>query len=251
VCIVLVEYDEAKKELFVLTNRDEFYTRKFDDHRLLGHVFCGIDHLHRGTWSGVSLDGRFAVLTNYRDMKHITEGKPTRGDLVLDYLKSDESAKEAADRISGFYDRYNGFNLLLFDGELWFVGRDNKIPIQLKSGIYTLSNGSLNSDWYKELRLKRLYQNLFMREIIEEDYLNILSDDVKAWDVHLKATGLNYETERLVSSIYIESESYGTVSKQLFRISPSRLVFKGLNRDCYTGKWRKLAWNQNFGYNNK
>lgn len=83
--IVLAWQAHPHYPLVVAANRDEFLARPAspahwwtDAPALLG----GRDLEGGGTWMGLSRDGRFAALTNYRDPSQKRSGLPSRGLLV-------------------------------------------------------------------------------------------------------------------------------------------------------------------------
>ena len=53
------------------------------------------------------------------------------------------------------------------------------------------------------------------------NYLNIMQNQEKADDNDLPSTGVSYQWEKLLSSIFITSESYGTRSTTLIRVNQS------------------------------
>lgn len=105
--------------LFIAANRDEFHRRPclaaapWADHP---DVIAGIDCQARGTWLGITRQGRFALLTNYRDPASIMSGAPSRGELVSRYLTGAQSHDSYASAVHANAAAYNGFNLIV--GEL-------------------------------------------------------------------------------------------------------------------------------------
>ena len=115
-------------------------------------VLAGRDLKAGGTWLGVTREGRFAALTNFRDAKAARRGDaPSRGKLVSDFLRKEEKAADYVSRIQPGADSLEGFNLLLSDGdELWSLSNVEKGgPAALSPGVYGLSNHLLETPWPK------------------------------------------------------------------------------------------------------
>ena len=100
-CIALITTAHPKYALIVLDNRDEYVLRPTSrpywwTHRATGARLLSARDLYRrehGTWMGVGADGRFAVLTNYRessddDPVHPVAGVRSRGGMVTAWLAS-------------------------------------------------------------------------------------------------------------------------------------------------------------------
>ncbi|WP_025599506.1 NRDE family protein [Burkholderia sp. WSM2230] len=101
-CLIVFDWrpDALDGPLFTLAaNRDEFFRRTaqpigwWDDAR---GVLAGRDLVGGGTWLGMSRDGRFAALTNYRAPHDMRVDAPTRGTLVSDWLASARSGTRLA-----------------------------------------------------------------------------------------------------------------------------------------------------------
>ena len=127
--------------LVVAANRDEFHARPaapaefWSDHP---EILAGRDLEARGTWMGVSRNGRFAAVTNYRGGTE-PSAKQSRGALVTGYLKGKDIRS-----VEG--SSYSGFNLLATDGEeLWWTSNRDGAPKKLEPGIYGLGNLLLES----------------------------------------------------------------------------------------------------------
>ena len=75
-CLILFSYKSHKKyKLILAANRDEFYERPTMPMQWWENkdgVLAGIDQDKHGTWMGANTNGKFAALTNYREMP-ITE----------------------------------------------------------------------------------------------------------------------------------------------------------------------------------
>jgi uncharacterized protein with NRDE domain len=204
--------------LIAAANRDEFYDRPaapaswWQDHP---QVFAGRDLRGGGTWLGVSRAGRFAALTNIRAPSERRDGAPSRGALVADYLSGDDTPQEYVARIKAGTDDFNGFNLLIGDEDtmIWYSNRDrgdarNGAP--LEPGIYGLSNDRLDAPWPKVVRTKAQFASMLCQGAPEDAYFEMLSDTTRASDCRLPKTGVSLEMERLLSSVCIESPTYGT-----------------------------------------
>ncbi|SMO92707.1 NRDE family protein [Gracilimonas mengyeensis] len=214
-----------KYQLVFAGNRDEFYerpTRKAQFWTEEGHpnILAGKDIQGGGTWLGVHKDGRWATLTNYRDLSDIKEDAPTRGDLPLEFLKNSRSAVDYLDELKQTAHQYNGFNLLLSDesGIFHFSNQDNKIT-EVAPGVHGLSNALLDTSWPKTERAKAGLTKVLQHEEMDKEALfSLLTDEMKAPDSELPETGLSQKMERLVSSIFIKSEDYGTRCSTVFLI---------------------------------
>ena len=126
--------------LVVAANRDEFHARPaaaaefWSDHP---QILAGRDLTARGTWMGVSRNGRFAAVTNYRGGTE-PSARQSRGALVTRFLLSGEFRVEGGS--------YSGFNLLTADNdELWWTSNRDGAPRRLEPGIYGLGNLLLES----------------------------------------------------------------------------------------------------------
>src|SRR4051812_12316130 len=113
--------------LVLAANRDESHARPtapasfWTDHP---DIYGGRDLQQGGTWLGITREGRFAAVTNYRASAG-ADSMRSRGELVLNYLNGQESPADYLDRISGAADSYNGFNLIFGspDGLHFFSNR--------------------------------------------------------------------------------------------------------------------------------
>lgn len=100
-CIALLSTAHPDYPLVLLSNRDEFLDRPTAPAHWWeaphNHVLGGRDlqRLEKGTWLGLTKDGRIAILTNFRDEgKEIARDK-SRGAIVSAYLSRPPSEKES------------------------------------------------------------------------------------------------------------------------------------------------------------
>ncbi len=214
-CLILIACGaHPDYPLVVAANRDEYYQRPtaraayWKDHR---QILAGRDLECMGTWLGVTRNGRFAALTNYRDPRERKTDAPSRGHLVSDYLASDYDPRSYLERIKGSAQQYNGFNLLAgdVDGMYCLSSRDARVQ-QLLPGIHGLSNHLLNTPWPKVMRGKQRLQQALERGPDPNSLLELLYDQETAHAGELPDTGIGTEMERVLSPALIVSPQYGT-----------------------------------------
>jgi uncharacterized protein with NRDE domain len=224
-CLILLSYDIHPVYRMVLAaNRDEYYDRPtaplaFPDDS--PEILAGRDLKHNGMWLGVTRIGRIAAITNYRDPGLNILNAPSRGFLVRDFLAGDSSPKDYLEHVQSNKDQYNGYNLLVGDrSELFYYSnRGNRIQ-KLAPGMYGLSNHLLDTPWPKIAKGKSGLENLLNGKghINPEDIFKLLKDGSYPPDRMLPNTGVGLEWERILSSLFITSEFYGTRSSSIIFI---------------------------------
>ena len=201
----------------MLANRDEFYERPTEKAKTwedFPNIFAGKDLVGNGTWLGVNQAGKFAAVTNYRQ-PNAPKGTKSRGNLVADFLKTDETAENYLKKIEAQKNDFSGFNLLV--GEInanknelfYYSNRSDKIK-KLAGGIYGLSNHLLDTPWRKVEKGKQFLRENLNENLSKDVYFQLLSDESLANDKDLPDTGIGYEREKLLSAIFIKTPIYGT-----------------------------------------
>ena len=105
--------------LILAANRDEFYQRPtaaMDFWQEKPSILAGKDLKHGGTWFGINTKGRFAALTNYRDLSTLRQNAPSRGNIIVNFLESDHNMLDDLKILREKASCYNGFNLLVGNG---------------------------------------------------------------------------------------------------------------------------------------
>jgi uncharacterized protein with NRDE domain len=236
-CVIFFAYRvHPKYPLVLLANRDEFYDRPTAAARIwedAPQILAGRDLVCGGTWLGVTETGRFSAVTNYRDPPP-PHGSRSRGELVRDFLLSEKSPREFLDAVKRKALEYSGFNLLV--GEIapdsdeiaHYSNRAAEIRILEPGRIYGLSNHLLDTPWRKVEKGKRVLSEIIAGEKLSEDTLfDLLSDSDLADDRDLPDTGIGYEREKALSSIFIKTPDYGTRSSSVLLIDADKnITFK-------------------------
>ncbi|CAN0466584.1 unnamed protein product [Ascophyllum nodosum] len=112
----------------------------------------------------------------------------SRGSLVSEFLKGNESAEEYGSRVLKDRWRYAGFNLVLVDsGSAWVLSNKGEEAVKrLPHGLYGVSNASLDTPWTKMLYGKSRVLEVLLRIVadskLSEDALVDLLMDVLADD---------------------------------------------------------------------
>lgn len=254
-CLILLAWQvHPDYPLVMAANRDEFFARPtapaefWPEHPASGgQVLAGRDLQAGGTWLGMTRSGRFAALTNYREVRApAASPSPTsrsRGHLVSDFLQGSGSAPDYLANVAAQAADYEAFNLLCGQlpsahgaaAGLWYysnrdmterkeppAARDAPAapaaqgPIQaLAPGIYGLSNHLLDAPWPKVTEGKSAL-TLALAGLPEKAPLFELLRNNKTYaDKELPRTGISLDWERALSAAFIRSAQmphYGTRS---------------------------------------
>lgn len=215
--ILLAAKAHPRFPLIIAANRDEAYTRPssgaafWHDHP---GVYAGRDLEHGGTWLGLSIEGRFAAVTNYRQGSPRVRAARSRGELTRDFLTGEAPPETYVRGIEarGPVD-YNGFSLICgTPEELWFYSNRGTDAERISPGVHGLSNHLLDEPWPKVTR-----GIAELRSLLDSDeselttrLLDLMSDNAPAPDHLLPSTGIELARERALSASFIADEAYGT-----------------------------------------
>ena len=233
-CLIVFDWrpDTVDGPLFTLAaNRDEFFRRTAEPMHWWSEapaLLAGRDLVGGGTWLGMSRDGRFAALTNYRAPHEMRPDAPTRGTLVSNWLMTEPAAELAPldylRQVAQDGEIYNGFNLLVGDWsrrELgWYCNRSAAGPALLAAGTHGISNAVLDTPWPKLVRKRSELGALLAADPLVplERLIDLMRDPRLARDDELPSTGIPLERERVLSAAFIESPEYGTRGTTALRV---------------------------------
>lgn len=240
-CLILFAWNPNSDEpLIVAANRDEFYSRASQKaHVWADHsgIIAGKDLEQKGTWLGVTQTGRFAAVTNYRNLDP-SQYPRSRGELTRQFLSGASPPEEYANHIMLNQHLYAGFNLLVGDRSAlyYYSNRSNQPPQRLEAGIYGLSNHLINTPWPKVTTGVSRF-----KDIIESDaytqaertqaLLTLLQDDQPVEESLLPETGVGIAIEKLLSPLFIKSPGYGTRASTIVQINKNGLL--SFIEQCY------------------
>lgn len=198
-------------------------------------ILAGQDLQAGGSWLGLTADGDFSALTNYR--QGLTGGKSkgdeqkSRGELVLTALaelkKGSKEAKiqqqnDKDDFFSSLSDLardYQGFNLIYgpLDNLHCYDSINNRYHA-LTPGFHSICNGALDDIWPKmalgQAALSKAIkadQGQNRADLIKQ-LLQLMANNQEADSHELPNTGMPPAIEQMLSAIFIVSPEYGTRS---------------------------------------
>lgn len=217
-CLIGLRIDDGGA-LLLAANRDEFAHRPTQGlhwwpQDAQDSILAGRDLKAGGTWLGVTRSGRFAAVTNVRDVSLRDAPIPlaSRGLLVTEYLKADSDAETFIRALDARMSGPASFNLLL--GSLaadaaklyWYGGRTRQFA-PLTIGVHVLSNAELNTPWPKAQALRQALDG----QDIDAAH-RVLTSTTQADDHLLPDTGVGYAWEKKLSAPLITGPDYHTRS---------------------------------------
>jgi uncharacterized protein with NRDE domain len=222
-CLILFAYrHHPRYPLIVAANRDEFHERPTAPASwwdTTPPILAGRDLRCGGTWFGVSREGKFAAVVNYRDPDSRKVDAPSRGDLVTEFLLSRAPSEDFLDILRKKAGFYSGFTLLFGNADhLFCVSNQGAMPPLVQPGIHGLSNHLLDTPWPKVVRGKERMEKLLGdgNQPSVEGLFALLTDRSLPDDHLLPDTGVGLEQERLLAPLFISGTGYGTRSSTVF-----------------------------------
>lgn len=226
-CLILFAWQvDSRFPLIVAANRDEFFRRPTavaDFWTQAPDVLAGRDIEAGGTWMGVTRQGRFSALTNYRDPQQMQTNRPSRGKLVADFLTGSDSPEVYLKQNALYGQSCNGYNLLVGDrNSLWWSSNVTQESRALEPGIYGVSNHLLDSPWPKVGAGRTALETALTRLPDTRELFELLMDPTIHADDALPETGVGLEWERMLSAAFIRippaSPTYGTRSSTVLLV---------------------------------
>lgn len=135
-----------------------------------------------GTWLGITKDGTFGAITNYRQSPTFLNPYAVgKGHLVPDFLEGDGNVRKYLEEVSRTADECNSFNLLV--GKLSLTGSskfgcfcnaDKENIRMLTPGIHGLSNNVLDCPWPKMVYGKERFANILNEACTKQELVDKL-----------------------------------------------------------------------------
>lgn len=241
-CNIGLRFQQNDTYKFIFAaNRDESYERPtksahfWDDYP---ELLAGQDGVQKGTWLGLTKQGRFAALTNCREISaHNSDEKDvdshhsfltSRGTLVKNFLVGEQTAIEYAADLMATRHQYDGYNLIfgnVLDGQLLhYNNQDNQVN-ELIPGTHGLSNATLDTPWPKVTKVtNKMSQMNGDKEEITAQLFDLFSDEKTAPREQLPHTGLPIEFEEAASAVFIRTKDYGTIGTTVILIDQHNQV---------------------------
>lgn len=231
-CLILLAWQaHPRYPLVVAANRDEFFARPTaaaDFWDQAPDILAGRDLSAGGTWMGMTRQGRFAALTNFREPDKNRPEAPSRGKLVDGFLAGTISAPDYLIGLSQTSAAYNGFNLLCgsLNQGLWHCSNrsESGSPHRLAPGIYGLSNHLLDTPWPKVAQGKSDLAKALAALPQDRPLFELLRDANVHQDDRLPRTGVSLEWERILSAAFVRTPGYGTRSSTVVRVDGQKIL---------------------------
>jgi uncharacterized protein with NRDE domain len=224
-CLILFAWQtHPRYPLVVAANRDEFYKRPTaaaEFWQESPQLLAGRDLQAGGTWLGVTLQGRFAAITNYREpQKKELPLEQSRGHLVRDFLLDRKKPVDYANKLQQQGDKYRGFNVLLGDlSALVYISNRSEKTVEVLPGSHGMSNHLLDTHWPKvHWGCNKLDALLKHEQVDPEALLELLADRSVVSGDEPPGFELQLAPELITRMMFIVSPEYGTRSSTVLLV---------------------------------
>ncbi len=244
-CLILLALDQHPRYPLVLAaNRDEYFSRPatpatfWDD---APDLLAGRDLSARGTWLGITRQGRLAAVTNVREPGRNRADARSRGELTTRFLQGSQPADHFLQQLQAESDAYNGFNLLCGQigtgsaHRLYHFSNRGPAPQPLGAGLHGISNHLLDTPWPKLTGGRDTLAVLLQQDdFLLDDLLPVLDQRSPAPDAALPDTGVGLAMERILSARFIHAPGigYGTRASTVLRVDRDGRI-----------EWKEWSWN--------
>jgi uncharacterized protein with NRDE domain len=198
-------------------------------------IVGGRDERAGGTWLGFSPEGLFVGLTNQRSFGARNDEARSRGELVVDALRSG-TFDGVSEYLRAIDPReFNEFNLLYGDGRRLAAayGRADTRDVEVESlgdGVHVLCNDRLDSPAFPKAREAKAHVDSIRSASWDElrpALVSVLSDrslpDPELLEPLPDGAPFDAEVARRLQAICVDTPVYGTVSSTLAAINPGRV----------------------------
>lgn len=237
---------KSKIKFILAANRDEVFWRPakeahfWQDHP---HVLAGRDlteGVSGGTWIGLTKHGKLSFLTNIMgEGTGVDPTKKGRGALTSNFLtNANVSVKDYCDDVETDRLSYRKFNLvcgnLRRDEFIYMNSVDETSSVPIQTGSFCMSNGTLDSKWYKVERNRHKFQQLVDdnlsnenadNEALIENLLTFLEDTERHFpDPNVT---VNNPMNEYISSIFVPLHrdlQYGTRTNTIIMVDQDNHV---------------------------
>lgn len=240
-CLIAVAWRAHPRwPLALIANRDELHARPtaeagFDPEA--PEVYGGRDLVQGGGWLQASSRGRLAVVTNVRDGLASEAAPRSRGWLVRDIVRGQDSASASVAAAMAQARDYGRFNLLAWDGDALHFASNHPVPaaFAVEPGLHAMSNGAFNAPWPKSTFATRALEAWLQSpmagacvasfEEAIEPLFAALRDATRADDDALPDTGVGRALERALSPPFVLDPHYGTRCSSVVLAGDRQLLF--------------------------
>lgn len=225
-CLIIFAYNSHPKYKLVLAaNRDEFFERPtgtagfWQDYP---NILGGRDIISGGTWMGITKEGRFAAITNYRNPDMVVPNAVSRGHLARRFLTGTIDSEDFLEHISLDKATFQGFNILVSDdgfSKLYHYSNITDKVSPISDGIHGLSNAILDTPWPKVTHGKEMLSSVLNERNFGTDMLIEMMHNPTEWSENdLPKTGISLELEKKLSPVFISLKGYGTRCTTVIRM---------------------------------
>ncbi|NKB75568.1 MAG: hypothetical protein GKR96_00665 [Gammaproteobacteria bacterium] len=243
-CILFIALNQHPLfPLIIAANRDEYFSRPSKNMHYWADkpdILAGRDLLKGGSWLGVNRAGGFCAVTNFRTAQPMNPKAVSRGALIDHYLSASKASsrnhhENFISHLNRDYAQYNPFNLVFGNAQaLWAFSSQTGSHIPLKNGFHSISNGELDQPWPKMSQGVNQLTSLISDKASGVSFktLNqIMTNQTQAHDDQLPNTGIELEKEKMLSSIFIRGEQYGTRTTSVLLYSLNQIDIQETNYD--------------------